>query len=277
MNQKYKQDIDSILSTIRCNGGEYWSTPDGGVAKGVPFSTLEVAMMLREIGYDDAYGELEKIAELVFANIRGDGRIKVYSSGAIYPCQTANAARALCYLGYAKDPRLKQTFEWFLDNQHFDGGWRCNASKFGRGPETEFSNPGPTLTVLDAFRFTDHLNNSEQLDKAVEFLLRHWETRAPLGPCHYGIGTLFMKLEYPMVRYNIFHYAYTLSFYDAAKKDRRFLEALDVIAKKLIDGKIVVESTNKKLSNFEFCKIMTPSEVATARYHEILKNLQKKA
>ena len=163
-------DIEAILSTQRCNGGELWATADGAIAKGVPFSTLEAAMMLRELGYDDSGGELARAAELIFANARDDGRIKVYASGAIYPCQTANAARTLCHLGYARDPRLQKTFAYFLGNRHSDGGWRCNASKFGHGPETEFSNPGPTLTVLDAFRFTDRLNASPELDEAVEFL-----------------------------------------------------------------------------------------------------------
>lgn len=266
-------DIDSILSTQRRNGGEYWSTADGAIAKGVPFSTLDAAMMLRELGYDDAGGELAGAAEMIFDNLRDDGRIRTYASGTIYPCHTANAARALCYLGYADDPRLEKTFRYFLDNQHDDGGWRCNASKFGHGPETEFSNPGPTLTALDAFRFTKYLNDSAQLDRAVEFLLRHWVTKAPLGPCHYGIGTLFMKLEFPMVRYNIFHYVYTLSFFERAKNDSRFLEALAALSAKLVDGKIVVESTNKKLTGFQFCTPNAPSALATARYRELLKNI----
>jgi hypothetical protein len=275
MKQEYASDLENILATQNINGGEFWSTSDGGLAKGVPFSTLETGIMLNEIGLDSHRKEIAGIVDLIFKNIREDGRIRVYPSGTIYPCQTANAARTLCYSGFAQDPRLAQTYRYFLETQQEDGGWRCNASKYGNGPETKFSNPGPTLTVLDVFRFTEHLNSNAQLDKAVEFLLHHWETRLPLGPCHYGIGSLFMKIEFPMVRYNIFHYVYTLSFYDKAKKDPRFLEALNAIAEKMDHGKIVVESTNKKLAKLDFCKLNEPNMLATARYEEILKNLTK--
>lgn len=132
--------------------------------------------------------------------------------------------------------------------QHSDGGWRCKKFSFGRGPETEFSNPGPTLTALNAFRFTSLLNKEQALDKAVEFLLDHWKTRKPLGPCHYGIGTLFMQVEYPFAGYNLFAYVYVLSFYNSARRDKRFLEALGILESKLIDGKIVVERVNRKLA-----------------------------
>ena len=176
-------------------------------------------------------------------------------------------------MGYSQDARLTPTYDWFLDNQHTDGGWRCNSLKFGKGPETDFSNPGPTLTALDVFRFTPFLNANEQLDKAVEFLLKHWETRAPLGPCHYGIGTLFMQVEFPMFRYNLFHYVYTLSFYEKAKNDPRFRAALGVLSSKLVDGMIVIENPNRKLANYEFCKKAAKSEIATKRYREVLKNI----
>ncbi len=275
MKQEYKADLDSILATQNINGGEYWSTSDGGIAKGVPFSTLEAGMMLYEIGYDNQSKEIKGIADLILKNIREDGRIKVYPSGTIYPCQTSNAARTLSCLGYSRDQRLDASYSYFLKTQQPDGGWRCNASKFGNGPETKFSNPGPTLTILDVFRFTKHLNIDEQLDNAVEFLLKHWETKLPLGPCHYGIGTLFMKIEFPMVRYNVFHYVYTLSFYDKAKRDPRFLEALKVITDKLVNDKIVTESTNKKLSKYVFCMTNVPNAIATAHYNEIVENLEK--
>jgi len=178
-------------------------------------------------------------------------------------------------LDIQKIQKLSKTYQYFLNNQHSDGGWRCNASKYGNGPETKFSNPGPTLTILDVFRFTDYCNKNDQLDNAVDFLLKHWETKLPLGPCHYGIGSLFMKIEFPMVRYNIFHYVYTLSFYNKAKKDHRFLEALQVITNKLENGKIIIESTSKKLSDYTFCKVKTPSEIATKHYNEIIENIKK--
>jgi hypothetical protein len=125
------------------------------------------------------------------------------------------------------------------------------------------------------FRFTDFLNKEPALNNAVTFLLNHWTTRMPLGPCHYGIGTLFMQVEYPFATYNLFAYVYVLSFYNIAKKDARFLEALSVLESKLQDGMVLVERVNKKLAGFSFCEKGKPSELATRRYYEILKNLSK--
>ncbi len=267
------EDIQRILAKQHVNGGEYWATPEGIIEKGSPFSTLECGIMLYELQYDPQSKEVKGIVDLIFKNMRDDGRFKVFKSGAIYPCHTANAVKTLCYLGYSEDKKLEKTYSHLLATQHTDGGWRCNSCKFGKGPETAFSNPGPTLTVLDVFRFTPYVNKEENLDKAVEFLLRHWETRAPLGPCHYGIGKLFMQIEYPMFRYNIFYYVYVLSFYDKAKKDPRFREAFEVLRKKAIENEIKVENPNKKLESYNMCRKMRISELATKRYIEILKNI----
>ncbi len=277
MNGLYHTDIESILSTQRCNGGEYWSTADGGIAKGGPFSTLECGLLLSALGVDRNTAEMKGIADQIFKNIKEDGRIKVYAAGTVYPCQTAAAARTLCYMGYQDDQRLQPVFQYFLKNQHDDGGWRCNATKFGKGPETEFSNPGPTLTILDVFRFTPYLNQNAQQDRAVDFLLSHWVSRAPLGPCHYGIGSLFMQVEFPMFRYNIFHYVYTLSFYEKALHDSRFMDAYAALTAKLVDNQIVVENPVRKLAGYSFCEKMRASDLATARYQEIVRNVRPAA
>ena len=210
---------------------------------------------------------------MIFSTWRQDGRFQVYPKGGIYPCQTAIAASTLCHMGYAPDARLQTTFRHFLDAQYADGGWRCNKFSFGRGPETEYSNPHPTLVALDAFRFSAYCNREQALDKAVEFLLEHWTIRKPIGPCHYGIGTLFMQVEYPFRNYNLFEYVYVLSFYERAKGDPRFREAFEALRSKTVDGRIVVERVVPKLAKLHFCKKGAPSELATKRYREILQNL----
>ncbi len=222
MENPFQADIAAILSHLRDNGGDLWTTPDRRLLKGAPFSTLECAGYLLELGMKPDDPLLLRVADLIFSAWQEDGRFKVYPQGGIYPCQTALAAAALCHLGYGEDARLQKTFRHLLDIQHDDGGWRCNKFSFGRGPETAYSNPFPTLTVLDAFRFSGTLSRQPALDRAAEFLLGHWVTRAPLGPCHYGIGTLFMQLEYPFRGYNLFLYVYVLSFYPYARKDPGF-------------------------------------------------------
>jgi hypothetical protein len=83
-----------------------------------------------------------------------------------------------------------------------------------------------------------------------------------------------MQVAFPFSAYNLFYYVYVLSFYDKAQKDKRFLDALGVLKTKLSDGRLVVERPNQKLAGFAFCQKGAPSDLATERYHEILKNLE---
>ncbi|NLN46955.1 MAG: prenyltransferase, partial [Clostridiaceae bacterium] len=132
----------------------------------------------------------------------------------------------------------------------------------------------PTLIALDAFRLAGEANRIPSLDRAVDFLLEHWTIKKPIGPCHYGIGTLFMQVEYPFRNYNLFVYVYVLSFFDRAKRDPRFLDAWQALQAKTVDGQIVVERVVPKLANFAFCKKGSPSVLATERYREIVDNIR---
>ena len=85
-----------------------------------------------------------------------------------------------------------------------------------------------------------------------------------------------MQVEYLFRGYNLFLYVYILSFYNRAKRDKRFLEALEALESKLVDGQIVAERVVPKLAKLGFCKKGQPSELATRRYHEILENLGSK-
>lgn len=272
--RQYASDVELILSHRHDNGADLWTTPDKRLIKGAPFSILESVMYLLELGMKPTEPILKDAAELILSTWQEDGSFRLYPRGSIYPCQTIHAANALCHLGYVSDARLQKTFQHLLNIQQTDGGWRCNKFYFGRGPETEYSNPFPTLNALSAFRFRDFFNKEYALDKAVDFLLDHWIIRKPIGPCHYGIGTLFMQVEYPFRNYNLFVYVYVLSFYTQAKNDKRFLEALEVLESKMVDGQIVVERVVPKLAGLSFCRKGQASELATIRYNEILRNLE---
>ncbi len=267
----YQSDIENILSHRGDNGSDLWTTEDRRLLKGSPFNTLESALYLLELGIPADDPVMKDAAELIFSTWQEDGRFKVYPKGGIYPCQTAFALRTLCYLGYADDERLKKTVEYFLETQQPDGGWKCNKYSFGRGEETEYSTPNTTLMVLDAFRYTELLNHDSRLEKAVDFLLQHWVIRKPISPCHYGIGSLFMQVEYPFRGYGLFYYLYVLSFYHTVKNDARFCEALEKLKERTIDGRIVVERVVPKLAKLHFCKKGCISELGTKRYHEILR------
>ncbi len=273
IDEKYASDVEAILSHRHDNGADLWTTPDKRLMKGAPFSTIESVMYLLELGMEPEEPILKAVADLIFETWREDGRFRVYPTGVVYPCQTILAANALCHMGYASDARLRKTFQHLMDTRHTDGGWRCKKFSFGRGPETESSNPLPTLSALDSFRYSDEFRDEPSLDRAVEFLLEHWTIRTPIGPCHYGMGTLFMQVEYPFRNYNLFMYVYVLSFFKKARTDKRFLEALQALKSKTVDGQIVVERVVPKLAGLSFCKKGSPSEIATRRYREILLNM----
>ncbi len=272
---QYLSDVEAILSHRHDNGADLWATPDRRLLKGSPFSTFESVLYLLELGVSPEEPVMKTAADLIFSVWQDDGCFRIYPKGSIYPCQTAIAAKALCYMGYASDDRLQKTFRHFLDTQYKDGGWRCNKFSFGHGEETEYSNPQPTLNALDAFRFSDYFNKEQALNRAVDFLLEHWVIRKPIGPCHYGIGTMFMQVEYPFRNYNLFQYVYVLSFYSCARNNSRFLEAFEELKSKTRDGQIIVERVVPKLAKFSFCKKGAPSALATKRYNEILENLRK--
>lgn len=273
VDSKYIADVEEILSHKFDLGSDYWTTSDKRLLKGTPFSALNSALMLLELGMKPTEPILMEVADLFFSTWKEDGRFKLYPQGGIYPCQTAYAAYFLCCMGFSSDARIQRTFRHFLETQFTDGGWRCKKFSFGRGPETEYSTPMTTLTALNAFRFSNYLNKEPKLDKPVNFLLEHWNIRTPISPCHYGMGKRFMQIEYPLFDYNIFNYVYVLSFYNFAKKDKRFREAFDALSSKLVNNKIVVERNSPNLVKLSFCKKGEPSELATKRYNEILKNI----
>lgn len=273
VEERYAADVEEILSHRQDNGGDCWTTPDHRLLKGSPFNMLECMTYLMELGMEPADPVLQVCFDLLFSTWKKDGRFKLYPKGGIFPCQTAFAARVLCTGGYATDARVQATLRHLLDTRYTDGGWRCNKFYFGRGPETEHANPHPTLMALDAFRLAGLADKETSLDTAVEFLLGHWETKAPLGPCHYGIGSRFMQVEYPFRDYNLFFYVYVLSFYAKARGDERFKQALAALRAKTVDGQIVVERVSPKMAKLAFCKKGEPSALATKRYDEILSNL----
>ncbi|MDL2293361.1 prenyltransferase [Ruminococcaceae bacterium OttesenSCG-928-D13] len=272
VEERYLPDVEAILSHRHDQGADYWTTPDNRLLKGSPFSAYHSAQMLLELGVPPYDPALQGVAELFFSCWREDGQFKLYPGGSGFPCQTAYAAKLLCQLGHAGDPRVGKTLAHLMATRHSDGGWRCKKFFFGRGPETECSNPMPTLTALNAFRYAGQ-SDDPALNSAVEFLLEHWVIRAPIGPCHYGMGTRFMQVEYPFYDYNLFPWVHGLSFYEYAREDKRFLEAFEALKDKLVDGQILVERVVPKLAKLEFCKKGQPSELATRRYREILQNL----
>jgi hypothetical protein len=274
VSRAHLPDVEVVLAHRHDQGADFWASADGRLGVGGPFSTVESLLILHELGLSRTHEAVRGAVGLLLDAWREDGRFRLAPGGAIYPCHTAWGARVLCRFGLARDARLSRTFAHLLEIQHDDGGWRCQKFAYGRGPETDHSNPGVTLDVLDALRFTRESDRDPQLDRAVESLLDHWDTRLPRGPCHFGIGSLFMQVEYPFLRYNLFSWVYVLSFYERARGDPRYRAALDVLESKLDErGRVVVERPHRTLAGLGAFAQGQPSTLATRRYREILKNL----
>jgi len=275
MNASRTKDIEVILERRHHRGGDFWASPEGKVYVGNPFSTIGSLLMLHEL---EVGGDHEAVAgglELILAAGRDDGKIKLGPTSPLYPCYTAEAARTLCRFGLTDHEQLRWTVGYFVREVHESGGWRCNFKRFGTGPETRVANPGATLYVLDVLRFFERFRSGHRVaDGAVEFLLDHWETREPLGPCHWGIGSTFLQVEFPFLKYNLFYWVYVLSFFERARTDARFLAALEVLEAAIDEeGRMVVQNRHRNLGTLDFCRKGEASAPATRRYREIRANL----
>lgn len=269
-------DVAAILARRNVSGGDFWATPDGRIYVGNPFSTLSSLNMLHELGVGAGHEAVDGALALVLNACRADGKIRLGPKAPLYPCYTAEAARILCRFGLERHASVERTVSYLLASDHESGGWRCNFTRFGKGPETECANPGATLYALDVLRFHNELRSGNPLiDRAVEFLLGHWETRQPMGPCHWGIGTQFLQVEYPFLRYNLFYWVYVLSFFARAREDPRFLDALEQLTAKLDEReRMVVERPHRGLAGLDFCARGAPSEPATDRFQEIVHRIE---
>ncbi len=267
--------ITKILQRQNDNGGPFWSREDGNIHAPLGYSTIDTLSVLGELGYSmNDHVQIARAVDFLFAYQSPEGCFKYAPSSSKLPCLTAHIVTGLGKLGLINDLRTEKSYRWMLDIQCNDGGWRCQTVKLGKSPLTDASNPGTTLYVLDAFRFRNNsASDLKRLNKGVDFLLQHWDIRQPIGPCKFGIGTTFMKIEYPFLRYNLFYYVYVLSFYKTAKKDKRFLEAYHTLREKIINDQLIPENPHKAWAEFDFAKKGQVSEIGTKRWLEIKSNI----
>lgn len=269
---RWDGEIQWILSRERANGGPFWSREDGNVHAPAGFSALLVLNVLGELGA--ARGgrpRVARAAEFLFGYQEADGAFRYAPGSGKLACIAGQALAGLGRIGAAGDDRSEAGYRWLLRGQWDDGGWRCPMARLGTSPPADASNPGATLFVLDAFRFRDNTAADEQqLAAGVDTLLRHWDTRAPLGPCRFGIGSRFRQSEYPFWRYNLFYYVYVLAHYERARRDPRFADALGLLAGQAgTDGRLIVSAPPRAWRGRSFARPGRPSDLATARWREI--------
>lgn len=271
-----REEVERIISTEARNGGRCWARSDGNVHAPAGCSTIDVLYVLGDLGVrHDEYDTIEKAIGLVFSYYDGRGQFRYAVKSPKLPCIAARFLAALGSLGYAEDERVAACYAHLLDAQEEDGGWRCATARRGKSASTDASNPGTTLYVLDAFRYRRNgPREMEKLGGGVRFLLGHWDTRLPLGPCRFGIGSTFMKTEYPFLRYNIFYYTYVVSKYGASRADPRYREAVDALMAKAGPDGLVIENPHGEWAGYSFSRKGRASEVGNKKYDEILGSLE---
>ncbi len=263
-------EIEKILSSDAINGGQFWSRSDGDIHAPAGYSAIDVLNTLGDLGvkYTD-FKIIQDAIDFIFTYYQADGNFRYSPSSSKLPCITARILTALGRLGFS-DSRNEECYRLFLNTQMPDGGWRCNTVKTGKSPETDASNPGTTLYVLDAFLYRDNSPEEEKvLEKAVLFLLDHWDSRLPLGPCMFGIGTTFLKTEYPMLRYNLLYYCYVLAKYKTAAKDKRFSYAVETLKTRLSDGRLINDNPHRLWRKYSFAQKGKPGEEASRIFRQI--------
>jgi hypothetical protein len=179
-----------------------------------------------------------------------------------YICIAHVMTYALARFGYLGDPRLERAYEHILAWQRSDGGWHPNELNLPGGPrESEPSCPFGTENVLRALAVHPQHREGEAATRASNSLLECWSRRAePYRPVGFGIGSTWMKLQYPFVQYQHLKTVDTLSMIPSVHVDPRYQEILDALLAHSDDhGRVVADGVNQPYKAFDFGQKKQPS------------------
>ncbi len=272
----WEPEIDALIARQHENGGPFWSRADGNILAPAGFCTIEVLHAIGQLGgtarsntdLGDAIAFLE-----TYQN--DDGSFSYTKKKSRLPCVTANILSAYGRLGVSRSQHAELAYAWLLSQQAADGGWRCATVKLGKSPETDASNPGTTLYTLDACLFRKKSKqDTEKIERGVNFLLDHWDSRKPLGPCTFGIGSRFLKTEFPFRRYNLFYYVFVLSQYESALRDHRLKEAFETLKLQAENGGLRVTAPHRAWKGSVFAPDTGLSGPAARYWRGIIKRFE---
>jgi hypothetical protein len=272
---KWKNEIKALINRKHENGGPFWSRSDGNILAPAGFCTIDVLHAIGQLGGKvTASTALRDAANFLLTYQNDDGSFSYSQQTTKLPCNTANILSTLGRLGVSNSKPIDLAYSWLFTNQAPDGGWRCATVKRGKSPETNASNPGTTLWVLDACLFRDNdKQENKQLNRGVNFLLDHWNSRKPLGPCTFGIGSRFLKTEFPFRRYNLFYYVYVLSQYEDAVRDHRLHQAFEALKLQAKNGGLRIRAPHKAWKGSVFAPEIGPSRPSVEYWRELTKRL----
>jgi hypothetical protein len=178
-------------------------------------------------------------------------------------CDAPTLLYALLSFGLAEDERVQRALD-HLVNLAEDSGWHCSAAaELGdfKGPgKREDPCPIANVYALKALSLVPDLLDSSATRAGTEMLLWHWGPQCERKVFLFGIGTLFRRLKYPFVWYDILHVVDVLSRYPFVHRDPRFQEMVDTITEQADEqGRYTAASMYRAWQGWSFADKKAPS------------------
>lgn len=251
---------------------------------------LHKLVFLADLGFKLGDPGIEEIVEKVLAHKSEEGvyqclmNIPVHFGGtgedqfAWAPCDAPLVFYALVKFGVDYELYLKKGVD-FLFSICRENGWPCSCSKdLGkfRGPgRKEDSCPYANLIMLKLASAIEEYKYSHEARSGVESILNAWEKSKELHAYMFFMGTDFRKLKAPLVWYDILNVTDTLSRFDFARRDPRFLDMLSVIREKPVSNcGNIPESIWKSWSEWDFGQKKVPSAYLTYLVQRVIDRVE---
>lgn len=230
---------------------------------------------LADLGFDISDPPVMKIVNKVMAHQSAQGpfqlptNISTHSGGsgkeewAWALCDTPIILSSLIQLGLQNDSRIRVALE-YLNGLVRENGWPCAVSpelgKF-RGPgRKDDACPYATLVMLQVLAHVPELRETKSAKIGVKSLLSLWENSSEEHPYMFFMGTDFCKLKAPLFWYDILHVLDVLSYFQWARKDKRFHQMLNSVQSKADpDGRYIPESIWMAWKDWDFSQKKIPS------------------
>jgi hypothetical protein len=243
-------------------------------------------IFLIDIGYDRSIPEIDNAVNNILKYVDENGvyksNIKLYSKDeySVYSwalCDAPLLLYALIKLNVDYDTYIKRGLEYLISFYRANG-FSCVCSKefgnfIGPGSKKDMC-PYATLLMLKLLSVTNY-KDSNLSNSIIGNILYLWENSLNIHPFMFFMGTDFRKIKAPLFWYDIMNVVDILSYFEYAKKDKRFIEMKSIIDSKVIDGYLTPESIYQKCVDFDFGQKKDVSIYLTYRYYMIDKRVNK--
>lgn len=268
--------IKTIISRVKDSNVGISALKTGKVSYTSTGNAFWDLFFLSDIGLNVEDIHIQEEVNLLWELQNGDGTFVVQDgTKSSYFCVPTIILASLSKMGYADDPRIQKFIDKVFETQRLDGGWHCAINRAtGKKLQDTESCPMDNLNILMLLGQYDKFKNDPRLNGAIDLLLTHWRRRSePWRPYGFGIGSDFVKLKYPAVKYGILRVLDVLSLYPYAMKSSEFNEMLTSVMKKSVDGMYFAESASRSYAEFDFGQTKKPSRWITFLVYRLQKRV----